>query len=337
MLVATFAAVTAVTRYTFWVGNSMTYRPDGAHQQYGRNVPNYLSRIAAANGDTHYFNWHVVGGAGLCRHVINYNLSAPFAAAYATSPPFPYDAIVVQSIHGPGPRFEYIWYCAELIAALAKQYRAQVVLRASWAKDRSSDADLLNGLSRRISEASSLSARLGDVAVTNEGVGWEALRQANESLWLRCFSPDNFHPSALGSYYNALLNYNTLFGGKVVRLGSNISLPLVDGVNAEDAAMLADAVGAPLRGPPVGCGLFNLPPPPAAPAPPQTPPLAPAPVDWSSTGGVHALVGIGLGGGVLGACVGVAATVLCQRRRTRKKEPGVTAWATATSSSSSSA
>ena len=140
-----------ITRRAFWLGNSMTYRPHSAAQKYGINVPHVLQIIAQANGDDHIFDWSVAGGSSICWHIHRFNLTRALAAAN-------YDAIVMQSIHGPCDKVTCIWPCAQEIVEIARANGVpQVALRASWAKPR--DGDLLAVVcapSSKISSASLL-------------------------------------------------------------------------------------------------------------------------------------------------------------------------------------
>ena len=307
-----------ITRRAFWLGNSMTYRPHSAAQKYGINVPHVLQIIAQANGDDHIFDWSVSGGSSICWHIHRFNLTRALAAAN-------YDAIVMQSIHGPCDKVTCIWPCAQEIVEIARANGVpQVALRASWAKPR--DGDLLAGLDRRVHESVVLSTRLGGVRIIQEGVPWEVLRQRQPELWQRCFSEDNFHPSALGTYLNALHSYHALFDGAIVRHGSSLVLPTIAGVSAADAAALAAAVTALLPSFPFGDGDAPTVPPPSPPTPPPS-------IGWRHEEAVGIVAGTAAAGVLIGVAVGwlLRSAAITSRR---KSKSGVSAKGVATASTS---
>jgi hypothetical protein len=210
-----------------FLGNSYTY---------SSNLPQMVSQLALANGQTIYHDQHTPGGQTLEGHSTNNTTLQKIAER-------DWDFVVIQE-QSQRPSFppaqvasDVYPYADVLVDSIKSNYECtEPVFFMTWGRR---DGDQQNcqfytplctfeGMNARLRQSYTEMAANNDATVAPCGAAWQQLKFENPTFWNGLYNSDGSHPSAWGTYLNACIFYATMFRESPVGLNYYASIGQAD-------------------------------------------------------------------------------------------------------------
>lgn len=235
LLILATSASAQTTKRAFFIGNSYTYY---------NNMPNIISSLATAGGDTFIHSSSTPGGAQLIHQVSNATTLNGIRQGN-------WDYVVIQeqsqkpSFHPTQVAADVLPFAAQLNDSIvANNPCAETVFFMTWGRKNGDQTNCANyppictysGMQARLRSSYLLMADQNDGICSPVGAAWQVVRDSFPTIEL--YNPDQSHPSYAGSYLAACTFYASFYRKSPVGLSFYGTLSAADAQRLQSVAAM---------------------------------------------------------------------------------------------------
>jgi hypothetical protein len=228
IFLAIFTSFGQVTKRVYFIGNSYTYY---------NNLPNLIEQVAASTNDILNYEEHTPGGSAFQDHVAN-----PSVISKIENDNWDYVVLQEQS-QRPALSDSFSFPYALGLSNKIKKANAcsKVLFFMTWGYKNGDQVNCNNGLKYmctyegmddKIYDSYIRMAKQNQDIVSPVGKVWRTIRERYPAIDL--YSPDNSHPSYIGSMAAAYTFYTMIFKKDPTQVAFNGTLSTADAVKIKD-------------------------------------------------------------------------------------------------------